>query len=103
MMQPLDSLLEEHQNARTSGDALAIARVAFAAALRAESTERARILAAVSLAAAEQAPSATLDDVTSPRTSIGGISIPDYFHDGVVRRRLAHLLPMTQAGDSHAS
>ncbi|MGW6195395.1 hypothetical protein ACWF0M_04520 [Kribbella sp. NPDC055110] len=100
MMPPL---LKEYQHAVTSGDALAIAQAAFAAALRAESTRQAQLFAAVSLAAAERAPSATLDDVTSPRASIGGISIPDYFHDGVVRRRLAHLLPTNQADGPRAS
>ena len=37
-------------------------------------------------------PSRTLDDVTSDRQSVGGVPLPDHFHDGVVRQRLADLL-----------
>jgi hypothetical protein len=37
-------------------------------------------------------PSATLDDVASDRLEVGGVPIPERFHDGVVRARLADLL-----------
>ena len=41
---------------------------------------------------AETLPCDTLEDVTSPRQTVGGVPLPDYFHDDVVRWRLAPLL-----------
>jgi hypothetical protein len=37
-------------------------------------------------------PSETIEDVISPRQTVGGVPLPDYFHDDVVRWRLAPLL-----------
>lgn len=41
---------------------------------------------------AETLPSETIEDVTSTRRSVGGVPLPEYFHDDVVRWRLAPLL-----------
>jgi hypothetical protein len=41
---------------------------------------------------AETLPSETVEDVVSSRQSVGGVPLPDYFHDDVVRWRLAPLL-----------
>ncbi|MEQ7125347.1 hypothetical protein ABN034_12580 [Actinopolymorpha sp. B11F2] len=44
------------------------------------------------LAEVERLPSSTLDDVAATRTHAGGVPLPDYFHEGVVRERLGGLL-----------
>ena len=41
---------------------------------------------------AERLPDATLDDVASTRLSLGGVQLPELFHDDVVRSRLHDLL-----------
>jgi len=41
---------------------------------------------------AERLPSSSLDDVASSRLTLGGVPLPERFHDGVVRTRLADLL-----------
>ena len=41
---------------------------------------------------AERLPAKTLDDVISTKISVGGVPLPEHFHDGVVRSRLADLL-----------
>ena len=43
---------------------------------------------------AELLPAATIDDVISSRLSVGGVPLPEYFHDDVVRWRLAPLLKL---------
>jgi hypothetical protein len=47
-----------------------------------------------SLRYAKRLPSSSLDDVTSTRTSLGGVPMPEIFHDGVVRSRLSDLLDL---------
>jgi hypothetical protein len=107
MMPPMQTLLDEYQEAVKSDDAMAESQLPFALAVRLEAGRsaegQARQFAAASLAAAERAPSATLDDVSSPRVFVGGISMPDYFHAGVARARLAHLLTPIRSGDRHGS
>lgn len=73
----------------------AAAEYAYALAVRLRElgeTEEARKYARECLQLAEALPSATLDDVASERQSVGGVPLPDHFHDGVVRSRLADLL-----------
>ena len=52
----------------------------------------ARRFAGECLELAERLPANTLDDVVSTKTSVGGVPLPEHFHDGVVRSRLADLL-----------
>ncbi|GIF78127.1 hypothetical protein [Asanoa siamensis] len=71
------------------------AEYAYALAVRLREVgqvEEARKYARVCLDLAERLPSATLDHVASGRQSVGGVPLPDHFHDGVVRSRLADLL-----------
>jgi hypothetical protein len=44
------------------------------------------------LTLAQSLPSTSLDDVASARLNVGGVALPERFHDGVVRVRLADLL-----------
>ncbi len=37
-------------------------------------------------------PADTLDQVATTRTSIGGVSLPNYLHEGVVRERFGELV-----------
>lgn len=54
--------------------------------------QRAKDYACESLRAIRLCPSETLEDVASARLDVGGIPLPDLFHEGVVQSRLAHLL-----------
>ena len=77
------------------GDERAAAEYAFALAVRLREDGRrrdARRYAAACLRLARSLPARTLDDVASVRLALGGIPMPERFHDGVVRLRLADLL-----------
>lgn len=76
-------------------DKRAAAEYAFVLAILlrdAKDIERARNYAQKCLALSVTLPARTLDDVTSDRQSIAGVPLPERFHDGVVRARLADLL-----------
>ncbi|MEV6629306.1 hypothetical protein AB0M54_00975 [Actinoplanes sp. NPDC051470] len=76
-------------------DDRAAAEYAYALAVRLREVGligEARRFAAECLELAERLPAKTLDDVVSSRQSVGGVPLPDHFHDGVVRARLADLL-----------
>ena len=84
-----------YEDERFFQDHRAAAQYAYALALRLREVgqiDEARRYARECLQLAESLPANTLDDVVSDRQSIGGISLPDHFHDGVVRTRLADLL-----------
>ncbi|MEV4620213.1 hypothetical protein AB0J74_16090 [Asanoa sp. NPDC049573] len=71
------------------------AEYAYALAVRlreAGQADEARKYARACVELAERLPSASLDHVASGRQSVGGVPLPDHFHDGVVRSRLADLL-----------
>jgi hypothetical protein len=94
---PIPRLIAEYEQATAETDDKRSARIAFAIASRigtepGGTIEQAREWARTCLAIASRLPSATLDDVTSDEQYIGGVAIPDLFHDGVVRERLANLL-----------
>jgi hypothetical protein len=78
------------------GDDRAAAEYAYAIAIRLREDGRpcdAQRYAAACLRHAQSLPSRSLDDVTTARIALGGIPMPERFHDGVVRFRLAALLP----------
>ncbi len=84
-----------YEDERFFQDDRAAAEYAYALAVRLREIgllSEARHFAGECLALAESLPSNTLDDVVSGRTSVGGVPLPDHFHDGVVRSRLADLL-----------
>jgi hypothetical protein len=76
-------------------DDRAAAEYAYALAVRLREIgllSEARRFAGECLELAERLPANTLDDVVSTRTTVGGVPLPEHFHDGVVRSRLADLL-----------
>ncbi len=92
---PVGELRRQYEEERFYQDDRAAAEYAYALAVRLREVgkvELAREYARACLRLAESLPSNTLDDVTSTRTSVGGVPLPERFHDGVVRARLADLL-----------
>lgn len=88
-------LRKQYDEERFYQDDRAAAEYAFALAVRlreAGDADEASRYARECLRLAESLPSRTLDDVASTRLEIGGVPMPDRFHDGVVRARLADLL-----------
>ncbi|XVV11777.1 hypothetical protein ACQP2X_44290 [Actinoplanes sp. CA-131856] len=76
-------------------DDRASAEYAYALAVRLREIglfSEARRFAGECLEIAERLPANTLDDVVSTKASVGGVPLPEHFHDGVVRSRLADLL-----------
>lgn len=91
----IGELRKQYDEERFYQDGRAAAEYAFALAVRlreAGQLDEARRYARECLALAEALPSRSLDDVSSERQSVGGVPLPDHFHDGVVRSRLADLL-----------
>jgi hypothetical protein len=77
------------------GDVRAAAEYAYVLALRLRDQgdrEEAQKYAKESLRLAERLSSSSLDDVASTRLTLGGVAMPERFHDGVVRNRLRDLL-----------
>lgn len=92
---PIDELRKQYEEERFYQDDRAAAEYAYALAVRlreAGELDEARRYAGECLTLAESLPSNTIDDVASSRLSIGGVPMPERFHDGVVRVRLADLL-----------
>lgn len=92
---PMQSLLDEYALAKTHERTRALAETAYALAIRTRDEGdfgKAQAFAREALAAAEELPSSSLDDVASGRQEVGGVPLPDLFHDGVVRARLEGLL-----------
>lgn len=91
----LSEIRKQYEEERFYQDGRAAAAYAYALAVRLREIGligEARRFAAECLQLAEALPSRTLDDVVSTRQSVGGVALPDHFHDGVVRARLADLL-----------
>jgi hypothetical protein len=92
---PISELRKQYEEERLYQEDRAAAEYAYALAVRLREigrTDEAREFARECLRLAESLPSATLEDVTSSRASLGGVPLPERFHDGVVRSRLADLL-----------
>src|SRR6266498_165362 len=84
-------LRRQYEEERFYQDDRAAAEYAYALAVRLREvgeTEEAREC----LRLVESLPATTLGDVASARLSVGGVPVPERFHDGVVRARLADLL-----------
>jgi hypothetical protein len=91
----IDDLVKRYEDEVFYGDERAAAEYGYALALRLRAAgriEEAREFARRSLHYAERLPSKSLDDVSSERLTLGGVSMPEKFHDGVVRSRLSDLL-----------
>lgn len=92
---PISEIRRQYEEELYFHDHRAAAEYAYALAARLrEAGERgqARDIARECLRLARTLPSATLDDVAMTRATIGGVPMPERFHDGVVRARLADLL-----------
>lgn len=92
---PISELKKQFEEERYYLDDRAAAEYAYALAVRLrESGElnEARRYARECLQLTQNLPSQALDDVTPTRSDVGGVPLPDRFHDGVVRSRLADLL-----------
>ncbi|GGL05192.1 hypothetical protein [Mangrovihabitans endophyticus] len=86
---------KQYEDERYFQDSWAAAQYAYALAVRLREVgevDEARRYAKECLWLAETLPANTLDDVTTEQQSVGGVSLPERFHDGVVRSRLADLL-----------
>ncbi|HZO64510.1 MAG TPA: tetratricopeptide repeat protein [Kribbellaceae bacterium] len=95
MDDPISELRRRYEEERHFLDDRGAAEYAYALAIRlreAGQLAEARRYARECLRLAETLPSATLDDVTVSRTTVGGVPMPEHFHDGVVRARLSDLL-----------
>jgi hypothetical protein len=91
----ISELRKQYDEERLYQDDRAAAEYAYALAVRLREVGElggARRYARECLSLAEGLPARTLDDVTSSRQEVGGVPLPDHFHDGVVRSRLADLL-----------
>jgi hypothetical protein len=91
----IDELRKQYEEERFYQDDRAAAEYAYALAVRlrdAGELAEARRYAGECLTLAQSLPSTSLDDVASARLSVGGVALPELFHDGVVRVRLADLL-----------
>ncbi|PRY17010.1 hypothetical protein [Pseudosporangium ferrugineum] len=94
----ISEVRQQYEDERFFQDDRAAAQYAYALAVRlreAGEVDEARRYARECLQLAESLPANTLDDVVSDRQSIGGVPLPEHFHDGVVRTRLADLLTAT--------
>ena len=92
---PIADVVDEYGRERAVGNSRAAAELAYAIAVRLQGAGRVREAAKYGkecLELLEPLPSDSLDDVASTRLSVGGVELPEYFHDGVVRARLGHLL-----------
>jgi hypothetical protein len=92
---PISELRRQYDEERLYQDDRAAAEYAYALAVRlreAGNPDEAREYARECLRLTASLPSATLGDVSSTRLSVGGVPMPERFHDGVVRTRLADLL-----------
>src|SRR4051812_39799675 len=91
----ISEIRKQYEDERFYQDDRAAAEYAYALAVRLREvgqTDEARRYAEECVRIAESLPSNSLDDVASTRQSVGGVPLPDHFHDGVVRARLADLL-----------
>lgn len=96
-MTSVSDLIATYEGAREAGEGQTAAVYAYVIAQRLRETGdylEARKYASECLTIAKTLPSDTLDDVTLNVSSIGGVPLPERFHDGVVRTRLEGLLDL---------
>ena len=92
---PISEVQRQYEEERHYQDDRAAAEYAYVLAVRLREEGRldeAREYARECLRLAESLPSGTLDDVSVSRTHLGGVPLPERFHDGMVRARLGNLL-----------
>ena len=92
---PIDEVIERYQAELLRGDRRITAEYAYAVAVRLREVGRAdeaEHYAKQCLQLMESLPADRLEDVISERLTVGGVPLPDHFHDGVVRSRLGNFL-----------
>jgi hypothetical protein len=95
----LDELTATFEREKST-DRRAAAETAYALAFRYRNEDvggrrrfdLAKVWAIRSVELLEDLPSETVADVAATRREVGGIPLPDRFHEGVVRQRLADVL-----------
>lgn len=91
----IEDLARQYEAERYYGDDRAAAEFAYALAVRLRELgdiRKARRYATECLSLARLLSARSLDDVASQHAMVGGVPIPERFHDGVVRARLSSLL-----------
>lgn len=92
---PIGELRKKFDDEVYFGDDRAAAEYAYVLAVRLRvegERSEAQKYARESLRLAESLPDASLDDVSQNHLTLGGVPLPERFHDGVVRNRLRDLL-----------
>lgn len=94
---PIEEVVRQYEEERHFSDDRRAAEFAYALAVRYRElgmVDEARKYATACLELLQQLPSKTLEDVQSEQMTVGGVPLPELFHDGVVRNRLRDLLPV---------
>ena len=92
---PLDDVIAEFDQMLARGRKREAAELAYAIAVRLQAQGRVRDASKhgqTCLALYEELLTSTIDQCTPTRMEVGGVTLPDYLHEGVVRSRLGHLL-----------
>lgn len=93
---PISDLKQRYAEERYFGDNKTAAEYAYALAIRLQDRgeiEEAKFFATECLRLARALSTQSLEDVSCGEPSVGDVPMPEWFHDGVVRARLANLLP----------
>ncbi|MFI5731050.1 hypothetical protein ACIA49_13075 [Kribbella sp. NPDC051587] len=95
MQPPVDEVVAVFEREFVAGRSREAAELAYAAATRLQARGRvgdASVYARHAFALLEQLPDSTIEQVTSTRSKVGGVNIPELLHVGVIKARLGHLL-----------
>jgi hypothetical protein len=104
MLPSIDDVAKQFGIELSFGENRVAAEYAYALAIRlrdAGKLEAARSYARQCVQLLEGLPCTTIGDVASERASVGGVPLPELFHDGVARSRLRDLLPADGAEAGH--
>lgn len=95
MLPPISDIAKQLEVELSFGENRIAAEYAYALAVRLREAGRldeARGYARQCVQLLEGLPTDTIGDVASERPSVGGVPLPELFHDGVARSRLRDLL-----------
>lgn len=96
----IEELVAEFERRRDVGDDRSAAEYTYVIVERLRAEGRiveARSYAEECLAIARRLPSETLEDVAVGKLSLGGIPLPEKFHDGVVQAKFGGLLDLCRS------
>jgi hypothetical protein len=92
---PLIEVIADFDESVRRGERREATQFAYAIAMRLQAEGRIReavVYARRCLELVRSMPGATIEDVTSTQTKVGGVYLPELLHEGVVRARLGHLI-----------